>query len=422
MPIRQSKLWVKTADAQNQRLARLKARRKSWLKVHLWLGLALGFFLSIFGVTGSILVFYEEINAAIDPQLFKVASAQAAFKPLKEIIDAANQQAPENARLNSVSYPKDGESAYLLFYAKPLAEGVERWQVFVDPYSAQVTGKRMIMRSDDWMPCCMIPFVFQLHYALLAGETGGIAVGIMAAVMVISVLTGLILWWPLNGKWLRVLTVKRQASTERFNHDLHQTSGFYTALILLAVLVSGVYMNLPKQFAGLIKVLSPETQDNFMDKPQSEKASGRTPIGLDKAFNIARQHYPEGRPSWLSPPKDEQGVYAVAAVDVPNLSRFWSKQEVLIDQYSGAIIEVRDPSRRHSAGETFLDWQWPLHSGKAFGWPGRIAVFISGLACPLMFVTGLIRWMQKQRAKQHKRHSIIKIASPVRDLPQSNVL
>ncbi|MFZ2452500.1 MAG: PepSY-associated TM helix domain-containing protein [Methylovulum miyakonense] len=42
----------------------------------------------------------------------------------------------------------------------------------------------------------------------------------------------------------------------------------------------------------------------------------------------------------------------------------------------------------------------PLHSGKAFGWTGRILVFLSGLACPLLFVTGFIRWQQKRRAKQ----------------------
>jgi len=29
-------------------------------------------------------------------------------------------------------------------------------------------------------------------------------------------------------------------------------------------------------------------------------------------------------------------------------------------------------------------------------------VFLSGLACPLLFVTGVIRWLQKRRAKRHK--------------------
>jgi hypothetical protein len=44
------------------RLAKLKTRRKLWLDIHLWLGLALGLFLTIFGITGSILVFYAELD------------------------------------------------------------------------------------------------------------------------------------------------------------------------------------------------------------------------------------------------------------------------------------------------------------------------------------------------------------------------
>jgi len=44
-----------------------------------------------------------------------------------------------------------------------------------------------------------------------------------------------------------------------------------------------------------------------------------------------------------------------------------------------------------------------LHSGRAFGWTGRILVFLTGLACPILFVTGVIRWLQKRRAKLHRR-------------------
>ena len=52
--------------------------------------------------------------------------------------------------------------------------------------------------------------------------------------------------------------------------------------------------------------------------------------------------------------------------------------------------------------EQACDWLSKLHSGQAFGWTGRILVFITGLICPLLFVTGLIRWLQKRRAKSAK--------------------
>ncbi|MDZ4151263.1 PepSY-associated TM helix domain-containing protein [Methylicorpusculum sp.] len=54
----------------------------------------------------------------------------------------------------------------------------------------------------------------------------------------------------------------------------------------------------------------------------------------------------------------------------------------------------------------FTHWQWPLHSGQAFGMTGRLLVFSTGLACPVLFVTGVIRWLQKRRAARKKMHKI----------------
>jgi len=61
-------------DAGQQRLLTLKKRRKLWLNVHLRLGLLLGFFLAVFGITGSMLVFYEEIDNVLNADL-RIAQA-----------------------------------------------------------------------------------------------------------------------------------------------------------------------------------------------------------------------------------------------------------------------------------------------------------------------------------------------------------
>jgi uncharacterized iron-regulated membrane protein len=393
-------------DAGHQRLLRLKKRRKLWLGVHLWLGLLLGFFLAVFGLTGSILVFYEEIDNVLNADLRIVqapAQGETAYHALAEIQAAAIAVMPPQAKLGFVDYPADATSSYKLGFNIPttVAEEKDEWQVFVNPYTAQVLGKHLIKKAEDIFPSALIPFVFRLHFALLAGETGGIIVGIMGVILLFSVLTGLIVWWPLTGHWRRVFSIKRHTSVERFNHDLHQTSGFYTFPILFVVLLSGVYMNLPDQFMALVKQLSPGTE-GFMDNPHSLPAQDKQPIALTQALSIVQSQYPEGRIDWLSPPDGETGVYRISISDVPKLSRFWSERQVVVDQYQGTILKVQDPSTRATFGQTFVEWQWPLHSGRAFGWTGRILVFLSGLACPVLFVTGLIRWLQKRRAKLHR--------------------
>lgn len=186
-------------DAEHQRLSRLKKRRKTWLSVHLWLGLLLGFFLAVFGITGSILAFYQEIDDVINADLRIVQApgqGESAYRSIAEIQAAGIAAMPSNAKLGFVDYPSDAVSSYKFGFLVPADTTNEKdeFQVHVNPYTAQVLGKHLIKKAEDIFPRAFIPFVFQLHFALLAGEIGGIIVGIMGAILLFSVLTGLIVW------------------------------------------------------------------------------------------------------------------------------------------------------------------------------------------------------------------------------------
>lgn len=336
-----------------QQLTLLKKRRKLWLKVHLWLGLILGFFLALFAVTGSILVFYEEINTLLHPDLMTVSSSkqgEKSFQPFSSIMTAATATMPANATPRFINYPKEITSSYVINYRVPVANNdqPDEWQMFIDPYSAKVLGTLQVKKAEAIFPSQFIPIMFRLHFALLAGETGGIIVGIMAVIMVFSVLTGLILWWPLTGNWRRVLSIKPNASTERFNHDLHQSFGFYSFLPLLLILISGIYMNLPEQFMAVVKLLSPATE-SFMDNPKSSVVREAKPIGLVEALKTVRSRFPEGRLNWLSSAEGENGAYSISLINLPELSSFWSERMIYVDQYSGAILKIQDPGTRKSA-------------------------------------------------------------------------
>ena len=52
-----------------------------------------------------------------------------------------------------------------------------------------------------------------------------------------------------------------------------------------------------------------------------------------------------------------------------------------------------------SAGDIFLQAQFPLHSGRIIGLPGRILVSCLGLAVAMLSVTGVVIWFRKRRAK-----------------------
>jgi uncharacterized iron-regulated membrane protein len=94
-------------------------------------------------------------------------------------------------------------------------------------------------------------------------------------------------------------------------------------------------------------------------------------------------------------------TYTVCKYGVEESGSLLHRRCVVMDRYSGVILDEDDPSTGTS-DEVFTHWQWPLHSSQAFGWTGRVLVFMSGLACPVLFVTGIIRWLQKRKAHKLK--------------------
>lgn len=398
------------ADSAGQaapRANRMRTWRSLLVQVHLYLGLLIGALLVVFGLTGSILVFWQEIDDWLNPALLTVEvppSGQDAYRPLDELLAAALQEAPPGSRVTQLYGAPTRERVVAVYVEHPS----KAWaRIFVDPYRARVTGVRSY-GGDEWVPSSFMDMVFALHYALLTGATGVTAAGVAAVLLILSLITGLIVWWPRAGQWRQAFVIRRPTTPFRFLFDLHKTISLYLCLVLGAVLLSGIDMNLNGPYVWAVQLFSPATRGPAQ-APTSTPVPGLMPIGVERAVAIAAATYPEGELSAVGMPDGERGVYLVGRRHVPGLSAFWSERQVAIDQYSGAILDVRDPTTRRSAGETFLDWQWPLHSGQAFGMTGRLLVFLSGLACPVIYVTGLLMWWRKRRTK-----TLSKLGGPVR--------
>lgn len=392
----------------NQRLTALKRRRKIWLDIHLWIGLLLGAVLAITGITGSILVFNHEIDELLNSSLMTVipdARGIAAYRPIGEIVASAQATLPPGAKFNFANYPRNDAAAFHFGAEVPAKVQTqsspvwESWDVFVNPYDATVIGSRLAeaVGWSSFIPRTFIGFVFALHYSLLMPDIGGTVVGICTVLLCFSLLTGLVLWWPLDGKWRRVLSIKHGASPVRFNHDLHRAIGLYTLPVVFAVLLSGIYMVLPTQFMALLHVFSPDAVRRYEVAPTPRPDTKL--IGLESALKVVQQNFPDARPFWLYLPNAQQPRYMTCQQEgARTKSYFIDRRCIVIDGYSGAVMHVEEAGVG-TAGDTFIAWQWPLHSGYVFGWTGRIIVFVCGLLSLAVFVTGVIRWLQKRRAR-----------------------
>ncbi|MEH2140702.1 PepSY-associated TM helix domain-containing protein [Nostoc sp.] len=139
-----------------------KIIRTITFQLHRWLGLVVGILLCIAGLTGSILVFEQEIdNFILGHQMGHVVSVGNP-QPLETLANTVNTTYTSTPGFK-LTYVEMLEGEPYEFRAET-AKGKD-FRVFVNPYTGKVMGDRIW--DDTWLG-----FTFKLHYQLLAGETG----------------------------------------------------------------------------------------------------------------------------------------------------------------------------------------------------------------------------------------------------------
>jgi len=377
--------------------------RKFFLEFHKIVGLLAGAIFVLIGLSGGMLAFREDIDEWLNAPLMRVETpARPAYRSPDDILEAAVAAMPPGSMPEKLTMPRHRAAAAAVSY---LAETDDLdsffYEMFVDPYSGKVTGQRVSQHGDDTFSQPFIRILMAFHWTLLLGVNNAYIIGALGILLCVSVLVGLYLWLPRGGDWRLGLEVKWGASRERVVYDLHRSVGAYMAAILLAMLATGAAMIFKPATRAAVSLFS--TVRAEPDYGKSTPAPGKSPIGVGAAIAAADTIFPDGKLLWVSLPSGPSGVYIVGkqAPDEPSRSRTF--RNVGVDQYSGRVLGVQDRGR-FTAGETFLEWLYPLHSGEAFGAIGRPFTLLIGLAPLILFVTGFMRWRGKRRARRGSRN------------------
>lgn len=387
-----------TSAAGQRREQRRAIGRDLFVRTHRYIGLSLGALFVLIGLTGSILAFWQWIDEQLNADLTLVKiPEQAIYRSPGEIVAGARGLTPPGAELLRLRMPRHAAAAARVYYETRRGDREsDRYEVSVNPYTAEPTGQRIAMRGNDLLSQSFIHIVMDLHWTLLFGYDRAYVVGVPAIFLLVSTLVGLYLWWPRNGAWRQALTIKKGASAERVTLDIHKTIGLYLSPALIFMMCSGIYLIFEPQVKSVVALLSPvrETPKDLKSAPTSE----RPPLGADAVAAIADRVFPDGTLHSISFPKGPDGVFVVGkrADDEPNHAD--TSRNVTIDQYSGRILHVQDRTG-FTAGERFLEWQYPLHSGEAFGNAGRAFILSLGFVPLILYVTGFLRWRHKRRAR-----------------------
>lgn len=131
-----------------------------------------------------------------------------------------------------------------------------------------LTGSVLVYRNELYVAATteygvwLVSTLIELHADLLAGPIGRTVNGVGALAVLLSAITGLVIWWPGNKRWRRSLIVRRGVSWKRFNWDLHSAIGFWSFGCIMIFAVSGLYLSIPEAFHALADRIDPPVEAN----------------------------------------------------------------------------------------------------------------------------------------------------------------
>jgi uncharacterized iron-regulated membrane protein len=370
---------------------------------HFWAGLLVAPVLVVVSLTGALHVFHDEIDGILQPGLRRVAPG-AARLPYEARLAAARAHLGDGWRLAYISESDDPARADEFFFQKegrhgPAGEsgqnedghghdhGPENMFVMVNPHTAGVTGA--VDHKSGFMG-----IVLRIHRTLLAGAFGRIIVELATCWGIVSLLTGLLLWWPrlkekIRGVWLP--RFRRGGGTAL--RDLHAVPGVYTLLLALIIMFTGLLFTSVWGrgfFAGLY--LAGQLPASYISPPKSAPPpEGARPLTADEAIAAARKHFDFGRLSVRVPVRPDDAWMIGSPLDEPLKPGAF----VSIDAYSGAVLDIIR-FQDMPLGARLARWFYPVHTGSIFGLPTKVLAVVACLAIILMSVTGVMMWWRRR--------------------------
>jgi uncharacterized iron-regulated membrane protein len=363
------------------------------LRVHRWSGLLLALVVAGVGITGAITSYQDEIDRWLNRDLFQVRRLPGPPRSLDRAVLAAEATSP-GMQASSVRLPRSAHDSIEISVAPESAQDFSGWYVYVDPYRAEVMGRRPF-DPDPWSRRGIVASVYEVHYSLALSRVGVWIVSVAAAAWIMTTILGLLLAWPRSrSAWRRALRIRFGGSSPQRNLDLHRSTGLLAGVFIAAVLATGIALNLSPQATALLGTFSPLTFEPAV--PAREPSISASRIGWQAAVDAAAEFEPEARAYSLY--RDHgRGLYVVRMREADAIHRR-GQARVYVDAVDGRVLANWNP-RAGSAGDRVWSWQNPLHSGHAFGRVGRLIVCLSGLAATLFVFTGVPLWWTRRRTR-----------------------
>jgi len=218
-----------------------RSKRPVLKTIHTWIGIIGGLFLSVIGLTGSVILFRADFERAALPRSAGAETGRRAG--LDDIAREVSNVRPQS-HIRRVYLPAQPGEPYIV---QVQSAGKRTERIALDGSGGKVLGT-IQPGWVDWM--------VDLHRNLLSGPTGRSVVGGLGIVLFILSVTGLLMWLTGARNWRAWISVRRRGSTTRFHYELHRASGLWAYAFLALISFTGIELAYPNAFRNAVQSLT----------------------------------------------------------------------------------------------------------------------------------------------------------------------
>ncbi|MDO9051394.1 MAG: PepSY-associated TM helix domain-containing protein [Methylotenera sp.] len=402
---------------------------------HRWLGLITAIFLFITGLTGAVISWDHELDDWLNDHLMVVAPTSNDALPIFQLVQQVEMRYPQ---LKVVSVPLNmGAGKSVMLGVAPILNPATQQsydlgfnEIFLNPYTGHELGKRD--RGAVW-PLSkenFVSFLYRLHFSLHIPEFAGIdrwgiwLLGVIAIVWLVDTFIGFYLTLPnkrapiafrqhhvkyheksFKQRWAQAWKIRLPSTTYKLNFDIHRAFGLWTWLLLFIVAFTAFSLNLRREvFLPLLSQITTTTPTPFdLRKPLPKHAVDLSHIEFERVLALAKQQ--AVKKQWKEPagsiflsPRFQLYAVSFFTPESDHGVAGAGNKRLYYDQKTLAYLGERLPWSG-TVGDIFVQAQFPLHSGRILGLPGRVLISLMGLVVAVLSVTGVYIWYRKRYAR-----------------------
>lgn len=361
----------------------MKLLRKVIFWLHLVAGVAAGLVILLMAATGIAMSFERQIMELAQRVSYPVEppSPEARRMDLNELVEKARLSVPEPAP-TALALRSDGNRPVNISFGREKV-------LWLNPYTGAVFEDHTSALGGFFQ------FAEDLHrWLALEGDfrdSGKAVTGAACMVFAFLLCTGIYLWWPHHlsrNAWRGALVPRWELKGKARDWNWHTTFGFWMALPLLIVILTGLIMAYPWA-NNLIFILSGEEPPPARQEGGAQKAA--PPVFVPANLDLLVGAVDKQVPAWVSLqirfPGKKGGPVAVA-IEEPHPPHPFARSTVTLDAASGTIVKW-EPFSGQNTAKKIRSFIRPVHTGEAGGILGQALAALAAATAAVLVWTGL---------------------------------